>query len=107
VYIKTRGPEGPDVRFTLADATTAMGDTVSLSADKTCLEFKAHVIAGRGQRVEVIRNGEVRPDLTAAALASDDEMVTFALDVAPGDWVRLNIRNDAGVTVMTNPIYFR
>ena len=84
-----------------------MGDTVRLTAGKTCLEFNAHVIGARGQRVTVIKNGEVNVDLVAAPLDSDDETVAFELEVAAGDWVRLNVRDDAGITVMTNPIYFR
>jgi len=55
----------------------------------------------------VIRNGHVHSGLAPAPLAGNDATMTFALDVAPGDWVRVNLRDGAGITLMTNPIYFR
>jgi hypothetical protein len=40
-------------------------------------------------------------------LASNDETFDATVDVSPGDWVRVNVRDDAGITVMGNPVYFR
>jgi len=107
VYIKTRGPHGPDVRFTAPDAGAAMGDAARLEQGRHRIDFQVSVTGARGQRVDVITNGEVRRDLIPLPLTSNDETTTFALEMASGDWVRLNVRDETGPTVMINPIYFR
>jgi len=43
----------------------------------------------------------------AEPIATNDATVDFVVDVAPGDWVRVNLRDEAGVTVLANPVYFR
>jgi len=110
VYIKTRGPEGPDVRLTVPASGAMMGDIVRLSegsGSSAPMRMRIAVTGGKGQRVDVIRRGSIVADAVPAPLASNDE--TFEVDVAVerGDWVRVNLRDDAGITVMTNPIYVR
>ena len=61
----------------------------------------------RGQSVDVIRRGEVVPGLVPGPIAVNDATVEFMLPMSPGDWVRINLRDAGGPTVMTNPIYFR
>jgi hypothetical protein len=64
VYIKTRGPVGPDVYLTAQDAAGQrymMGDTVPLSAT---VVVTVEVKGGRGQRLEVIRRGEIDASLS-------------------------------------------
>ena len=106
VYIKTRGPEGPDVRFGVPGTNVMMGDVMSVPASGRAT-FRVAVQRGAGQRVEVIRRGEVVQGAVTSRLSGNDEVVQFSLPVARGDWVRVNLRDDAGPTVMTNPIYFR
>lgn len=105
VYIKTRGPDGPDFRFDVPGHGVSMGDVLRL-ASPAAVDFRVRVTGGAGQRVDVIRNGRVHA-LGPEPLASNDETLTVTLDVAPGDWVRVNLRDDEGVTVMGNPIYVR
>ena len=69
--------------------------------------FRVTVRSGTGQRVEVIRNGKVVENAVPSPLASNDVTLDFDLDVARGDWVRINVRDGAGTTVIANPIYFR
>lgn len=106
VYVKTRGPEGPDLRFGAPALPAQMGDTVKLNAPQV-VEFVAEVLRGEGQRVEVIRNGQVIADAVPAAVAGSEATVRFQVRVSRGDWVRINLRDSAGVTVIANPIYFR
>ena len=106
VYIKTRGPHGPDLRFDAPEHGVSMGDMLRLPSP-TRVTLRVRVMGGAGQRVDVIRNGEVHQDLVPSPLASNDETVEIPLDVAPGDWVRINIRDAEGITVMGNPVYVR
>lgn len=105
VYIKTRGPEGPDIRFEAPALGATMGDAVSLPEGQSQVEFRIEVARGHEQRVDVIRNGEPVPGAVAGPIVGAAAAVTVA--VARGDWVRINLRDAAGVTVVGNPIYFR
>ena len=112
VYIKTRGPEGPDVRLTApalsaAMGDAAMGDIVPIGSRPKSVAFRVSVERGQGQRVQVIRNGETVAGALVKPLASDNETVSFSLHVGPRDWVRVNLRDETGITAMSNPIYFR
>jgi hypothetical protein len=107
VYIKVRGPEGPDIRFTAAALNASMGDVVKAGAVKGPVQFTVDVMRGHGQRVEVIRNGGVIGGAVAAPVEGRTSTVRFTLPVAKGDWVRVNLRDASGVTVIGNPIYFR
>ena len=71
VYIKPRGPVGPDVYLTAQDAAGhryMMGDTVPLSAT---VDVVVEVKGGRGQRLEVIRRGEI--DASLSRVVGSDE----------------------------------
>lgn len=107
VYIKVRGPEGPDVDFTAPTVAAAMGDAVKLQSPSQRVGFRVQVRRGMGQHVEVIRNGVAVDKAVEPPIPSVDAAVEFHLDVKRGDWVRVNLRDGAGTTVLTNPIYFR
>ena len=106
VYIKTRGPAGPDVRFEAPDHRARMGDVVT-GAGKGSVRFRLAVTGARGQQVDVIRRGEVVAATVPHPIDTNDAVIEFTLAVSPGDWVRVNLRDGGGPTVMTNPIYFR
>lgn len=107
VYIKTRGPEGPDIRFDAPGLGATMGDAVSLPEGQVQVAFRVEVARGHGQHVEVIRNGEVVPGAVAGPINGAAATAAFTVAVSRGDWVRINLRDAAGVTVVGNPIYFR
>lgn len=107
VYIKVRGPEGPDVEFTAPGVAAVMGDVVKLQAARQKVAFHLQVRRAMGQRVEVIRNGTVVDQAVPQPIASADASLEFSLEVGRGDWVRVNLRDDKGTTLLTNPIYFR
>jgi hypothetical protein len=71
------------------------------------ITVRVRVIGAAGQRVELIRQGRVIDAAGRPPLASNDETFDATVDVSPGDWVRVNVRDDAGITVMGNPVYFR
>ncbi len=107
VYIKVRGPEGPDVEFTAPGVSAAMGDVVKLQSAPQRVLFRLQVKRAIGQRIEVIRNGAVVEQAVAQPIASADASVEFQVEVKRGDWVRVNLRDATGTTLLTNPIYFR
>ena len=107
VYIKVRGPEGPDVEFTAPGVSAAMGDLVKLQSVPQRVQFRLQVKRAMGQQVEVIRNGVVVEQAVPQPLASVDVAVEFSLEVKRGDWVRVNLRDAVGTTLLSNPIYFR
>jgi predicted metal-dependent phosphoesterase TrpH len=107
VYVKTRGPEGPDVRLTAPALNAAMGDVVQLGTATATVELRLALTNAAGQHVDVIRNGKIVDGAATAPLTTNDETLTLRVDVRRGDWVRVNIRDAAGVTVIANPIYFR
>lgn len=107
VYIKVRGPEAPDVRFAAPHLQAQMGDTVQLTAAQVRVAFVLEVLRGKGQRVEVIRNGQVIPEAVPSVVDSGEAALRFTVQVSKGDWVRINLRDITGVTVIANPIYFR
>ncbi len=107
VYIKVRGPQGPDVRFTVPELMASMGDSVKLQAGSKPVAFRVTAIGAAGQYVDVICNGKVIEKAVSGPLVSNDVTLDLSVDVRSGDWVRINVRDAAGVTVITNPIYFR
>ncbi len=107
VYIKVRGPEGPDVQFTAPGASAAMGDVVRLQSAAQIVRFRVDVKKGSGQRLEVIRNGKVVDQAVPQPIGTADAALDFSVEVGRGDWVRVNLRDVSGTTVITNPIYFR
>ena len=107
VYIKTRGPEGPDIEFTAPGIRAGMGDVVKMESAQQKVAFNLQVNRAMGQRVEVIRNGVVVPEAVPQPIASVDAAIDFNVEVRRGDWVRVNLRDAAGTTLLSNPIYFR
>lgn len=105
VYIKTRGPEGPDVYLTARDAAGRQyrtGDTLPADED---VEVTVEVKKGDGQQLEVIRVGEIDTNLSRP-VTSDDFRDRFTIRAGRGEWLRLNLRDAQGLTVLTNPLYF-
>ena len=105
VFIKTRGPDGPDIRFTAPGVGASMGDIVSLDGP-TLVTFQVQVDGGRGQQLDVIRNGTIEGGAARPPLSSNAVTLEIPVEVRPGDWVRVNLRDQTGVTVIANPIYF-
>jgi hypothetical protein len=105
VYIRTRGPEGPtvDIALTGLGDAVAMGGTLRLNepGDAT---LRIETTGAAGQQVEVVKNGEIVATPTVPAEAST---LTVAVRVAPGDWVNVRLRDDRGITTITNPVYIR
>ncbi|MDQ3421347.1 MAG: CehA/McbA family metallohydrolase [Acidobacteriota bacterium] len=107
VYIKVRGPEGPDVEFTAPGVSAAMGDVVKLPSAQEPVLFHLQVKGASGQHIDVIRNGAMVEQAVPKPIAAVDATIEFRVDVKRGDWVRVNLRDASGTTVITNPIYFR
>lgn len=107
VYIKVRGPEGPDVEFTAPGVSAAMGDAVKLESAHEPVLFHLRVKGASGQHIDVIRNGAMVEQAVPKPIAAVEATIEFRVDVKRGDWVRVNLRDASGTTLLTNPIYFR
>lgn len=55
----------------------------------------------------VIRNALVADDAKRIVPDASPATVGFTLEIARGDWVRVNLRDSHGLTAIGNPIYFR
>ena len=106
VFIKTRGPEGPDVRFSAPAQNAIMGDVAVAGSTPQPVAFRAEIRGALGQQVDVIRNGVVT-DAVRGPLTSNDAVLDFSVAVSRGDWVRINVRDAGGITAIANPIYWR
>jgi hypothetical protein len=105
VYIRTRGPEGPSLDVSIRDAggTVQMGGTVRVptSGPRT-----VHVTTAgaAGQHLDIVYNG----DVVASHLVTDDAgVVTADVATAPEGWINVRLRDDKGITAISNPIYIR
>ncbi len=107
VYIKVRGPDGPEVRFSAPAFHTSMGGTIQLPTASSIVRFRLAAERARGQQIDVIRNGTLVSPAPAPPIAQNEAVVEFDIPVQRGDWVRINLRDSAGVTVIANPVYFR
>ena len=56
-----------------------------------------------GQRVEVVRSGEVVATIPIETASAE---LTHSMQVSTGQWVHLRVRDGAGLTAFGNPIYF-
>jgi hypothetical protein len=80
-----------------------MGDEVALARAGEPITLRIEVKQGVGQRVEVIVNGRVA---THFRVEAPDFVRTLSWRAEPRTWVRLNLRDEQGITALTNPIYF-
>lgn len=106
VYVRTRGPEGPQVELTAAigEANVAMGGSLHAAGAGTPVRLSVHAAGAAGQRAEIVRNGAVVATLKIDAA---DQNLSFPLTMTPGQWVHVVLRDEAGITAFTNPIYVR
>jgi predicted metal-dependent phosphoesterase TrpH len=104
VYVRTRGPEGPQLALTAAAGETIvqMGGIVKVATAGTPVRLAAHVGGAAGQRAEVVRSGEVVGKLMVDGA---DQQLSFTVTMTPGQWVHLRLRDAQGITAFTNPVY--
>lgn len=108
VYVRTRGPEGPQLELTgtagvaPAPRIVQMGGIVPVAAAGTPVGLAVHAIGAAGQRAEIVRSGEVMATL---AVDAADQELSCTVTLAPGQWVHVRLRDAQGITAFTNPIY--
>jgi hypothetical protein len=108
VFLKTRGPDGPDIYLSAETAGhhAIVGDALKLARGEHA-QFTVQVLNGAGGRVEIVSDGKVAHLLPDAAVAGNDETKHFDIS---GDgqrhWYRVNVRAaDGSLLALTNPIY--
>lgn len=106
VYVRTHGPEGPqlDLSASIGEAATPMGGIVHVPAAGASVRLVAHAIGASGQKLEIVRNGDVMATL---AVDTADQELSYKLTLIPGQWVHVRLRDAQGITALTNPIYGR
>jgi hypothetical protein len=101
VFIKTQGPDGPDVEFS-AECNSQrfnMGDVITERAAP--VQFSISVPADRPLTAEIVKDGKVEK----LELKNGTTDYRFAND-GQRHWLRLNLRDANGKLVaLTNPIY--
>jgi hypothetical protein len=104
VYVRTRGPEGPQLDLTgeARGTVTPMGGLVKVSAAGTEVRLHVHAAGAAGQTAEIVRNGNVIATLKVDAA---DQELSYALTLTSGQWVHVRLRDAQGITAITNPIY--
>jgi hypothetical protein len=110
VFIKTRGPDGPDVYLSAEDGRQhrfMMGDEVRAAQPGEMVTLVVEVNRGTGQMIEVIKNGAVESALSGKKVEAEDFQAAFKVPAQDRAWYRINLRNEKGITVITNPIYVR
>lgn len=95
------------MRFSAPAFHTSMGGTIQLPTASSIVRFRLAAERARGQQIDVIRNGTLVSPAPAPPIAQNEAVVEFDIPVQRGDWVRINLRDSAGVTVIANPVYFR
>jgi predicted metal-dependent phosphoesterase TrpH len=104
VFIKTQGPDGPNVSFRAecAGQQAMMGDRIAASAGQQ-VQFTVEVKGAGGERIEVLEDGNV----TSPAGRSRDGGYQFAVQSdGKRHWYRINVRSSDGkLLALTNPIY--
>ncbi|MDZ7717208.1 MAG: CehA/McbA family metallohydrolase [Balneolaceae bacterium] len=111
VYLRTRGPNGPEVLFQaiLKGKTWSMGDTINLKDLKDQpLEILVQYSHSSKQQVEFIFNGEII-NLDTKDKYDNDHIYTLLGELSNPSkgWLRFNLRDNKGITVVSNPIYLK
>jgi hypothetical protein len=106
VYLRTRGPEGPQVDLTgeTGGAVVKMGGIVTVPAVGTAVRLTVHAAGAAGQQVEIVRDGDV---MATRKVETADQTLSDTVTLTPGQWVHVRLRDAQGITAITNPIYAR
>jgi hypothetical protein len=106
VYIRTQGPDGPvlELRAASGDETAQMGSVLKVPASGAPVQLTGHAVRAAGQRVEVVRNGEL---LTTLNVDTADQELSYPVTLTSGQWVHVRLRDAHGITALTNPVYAR
>ena len=105
VYIRTRGREGPsiDIALTGLGESVAMGGIFKVSGPGD-VSLRIETAGSIGQQVEVVKNGDI---VATSTLSAEAQTLTVPVRVDPGDWVNVRLRDDRGITAISNPVYIR
>jgi NAD(P)H-flavin reductase len=75
-----------------------------VSAAGTSVRLVVHAAGAAGQRVEIVRNGDV---VATLPVETSDQELAYTLTLRPGQWVHVRMRDGQGITAFTNPVYAR
>lgn len=109
VYLKTRGRNGPEVSFQINSKgkSWSMGDTINLNSLRDQpLEIMIQYTHSSVQQLELIYNGEVI-NVDFRQSNDNDHIYTLIGEIPnPGKgWLRFNLRDSDGITIISNPVY--
>jgi len=104
VFIKTQGPEGPNVSFRAecAGRQVMMGDNLAAQVGQQ-VRFTVELL--RAGKIEVLRDGKPSPQLSPSNSAETAHEFAVQSD-GSRHWYRINVRSaDGKLLALTNPIY--
>jgi len=105
VYIRTRGPQGPsvDLAFDESGSIVHMGGTLRVSGPGT-RTLRITTADAAGHALDIVSNGDV---IATRVIADDAAVISVEVPVAPDAWINVRLRDDMGITAISNPIYIR
>lgn len=109
VFIKTQGPDGPDVILSAADQQGdhyLMGDELLVSTGEE-IRLSIDVTHGEGHSVHLVKNGEEVDLIDDATIEDGDVRVDVTVEADnENDWYLVQLRDENGrLSIITNPIY--
>lgn len=105
VYLRTRGAEGPalDLIATFGSHRAEMGGVLEVEGQENVL-LELHVRGAAGQTLEIVRKGQV---VATQPVPTADARLTHTMELQRGDWVHVLLRDERGITAISNPVYVR
>lgn len=108
VYIKTRGNESPDIEFyaTSGSGEWKMGEIIPLKSISKKRTLHMSYTSPTDQETEVIQNREVIPAKIKSREVNGYEVkILMEIPVKTSGWIRFNLRDKDGITVLSNPVF--
>lgn len=110
VYIKTRGANATDIEFyaSSGDSFWQMGERLPQHIiNKNKVTF--HIIRNENtdEKIEIIADGKIINinNFEDEKLTENKIKTKFAIPLKNKRWIRFNLRDDKGITVISNPIF--
>lgn len=110
VYLKTERATDRDITFYAESGETnwKMGETIALAENSSPITFKIGTDPQEKLSAEWIINGEIAEVQENPRETTDGNIeFTYAWNNPEAGWIRLNLRRDDDIVIITNPIYIR
>ncbi len=110
VYIKTKGSLSPDIEFYASSGNKkwVMGEVIPYEKIHEEMELNIEYNGGKEFAIEFIQNGNQIPITEAQRTVSKNKRkVSIPVAITKKGWIRFNLRDESGISVISNPIFFQ